>query len=537
MVRILIADKLDQSVVQDLQATENVEVDVKPGLSEDQLAEIVGQYDGMIIRSGVTVTAKVLEKPGQLRAVARAGVGVDNVDLAAATKAGVLVMNTPDANTISTAEHAFGMLLAMARNIPQACVDTKAGNWNRNKFVGKQLAGKLLCLVGLGRVGRAVAERALAFKMTVWAYDPLFPEETALDGKVRVVRDLDELLAKADFISMHAPLTDQTKRMIGAEQLAKMKPSAILVNCARGELIDEDALADAVKNKKIAGAAVDVYSEEPPGKLAMFEQENLIATCHLGASTKEAQLAVSKEAAQVMLDYLLNGTIRGAVNVPGLPPTLTDKDRSYVDLVQRMAALVSPLAEKGIKSVQVTATSSQLERVLPLLLRTALVKLLGRFLETPLNVINAELAANNTGIQTTYSTKSSRTPDSDRVVVEVAGNGYTHRIEGTVTPNGLPYILDIDGYRMQMVPEGAMVIQFNEDQPGVIGLVGTLFGNYKVNIADLTLSRQDSRALMVFKIDAPPPAMVIDQLKKSSTQIKFVATVDLPKIDGVRLVN
>ncbi|MFA5864934.1 MAG: phosphoglycerate dehydrogenase [Phycisphaerae bacterium] len=534
MVKILIADKLDQSVVQDLQAKENVQVDVKPGLSEDQLSQIVGQYDGMIIRSGVTVTAKVLEHPGQLRAVARAGVGVDNVDLSAATKAGVLVMNTPDANTISTAEHTFGMLLALARNIPQSHIDTKAGNWNRNKFVGKQLAGKLLGLVGLGRVGRAVAERALSFKMTVWAYDPLFPEETALDGKVKVVRDLGELLSNADFISLHAPVTDQTKKMIGADQLAKMKPSALLINCARGELVDEDALAEALKNKKIAGAAVDVFSAEPPGKLALFDQENAIVTCHLGASTKEAQLAVSKEAVQVMLDYLQHGTIAGAVNVPGLPASLTSKDRSFVDLVQRMACLAAPLVDRGIKSVQVTATSHHLERVLPLLLRSVLVKLLGRFLETPLNVINAELAAASTGIQIAYSTKTSRSADTERIAIDIAGADYSHRIEGGISPDGLPTILDIDGYRMQMVPEGTMIIQFNDDQPGVIGLVGTLFGAYKVNIADMTLSRRENQALMVFKIDAPPPAQVIDQLKKSSPPIRFVAHVDLPKIDGVR---
>jgi D-3-phosphoglycerate dehydrogenase len=534
MVKILIADKLDQSVVQDLQAKENVEIDVKTGLSEEDLAKIVGQYDGMIIRSGVTVTAKVLENPGQLRAVARAGVGVDNVDLAAATKAGVLVMNTPDANTISTAEHAFGMMLSLARYIPQANADTKAGNWNRNKFVGRQLAGKLLGVVGLGRVGRAVAERALAFKMTVWAYDPLFPQETALDGKVRVVRDLDELLAKVDFLTLHAPLTDNTKKMLGTEQFAKMKPSALVINCARGELLDEEALAQAVKDKKIAGAAVDVYSAEPPGKIAMFDVENIINTCHLGASTKEAQLAVSKEAAQVMLDYLLNGTISGAVNVPGLPPTLTAKDRSYVDLVTRMAALVAPLTGKGIKSVHVAASSTQFDRQLPLLMRTALVQLLGRFLETPLNVINAEVVAASTGIQFSHSSKSSRNAEAEQITLEVKGSDYSHQIDGTVSQDGLPMILNIDGYRMQMVPEGVMVIQFNDDQPGVIGMVGTLFGTYKVNIADMTLSRRDSQALMVFKIDAPPPAQVLEQLRSTCPPIRVVAPVELPKISGVR---
>jgi D-3-phosphoglycerate dehydrogenase len=534
MIKILIADKLDQGVIQELQTAEDVQVDVKTGLSEDELSSAVGQYDGMIIRSGVTVTPKVLSNPGQLRAIARAGVGVDNVDLEASTHAGILVMNTPDANTISTAEHALGMMLSLARNIPQACLDTKGGNWNRNKFVGKQLAGRLLGLVGLGRIGRAVAERALSFKMTVWAYDPMYPDETALDGKVRIVRTLDELLSKADFISLHAPITDDTKGMIGADQFAKMKPSALLVNCARGELIVMDALVDALKNKKIAGAAVDVYDAEPPGKLPLFELENAVVTCHLGASTKEAQLAVSKEACQIMLDYLKNGNIRGAVNVPGFPASLTEKDHAHLDLVRRMAALLAPLSGSGIKSVQVTAGSSQLERVLPLLLRTALVELLGQFLTTPLNVINAEVVAASTGIQTTASTRISRSSDSERISIEVSGANYTHRIEGIIGSDGLPLVLDIDGYRMQMVPEGMMIIQFNDDQPGVIGLVGTLFGAYKINIADLTLTRCKDKALMIFKLDAPPPAQVIEQLKKSHPPILLVAIADLPKIDGVR---
>jgi D-3-phosphoglycerate dehydrogenase len=535
MAKLLVADKLDQGVLQELQASAKVEIDIKVGLSEDELAQVVGQYDGMIIRSGVKVTAKVLANPGKLRAIARAGVGVDNVDLKAATQAGVLVMNTPDANTISTAEHAFGMMLAAARCIPQASADTKAGNWNRNQFVGRQLAGKLLAVVGLGRVGRAVAERAMAFKMTVWAYDPLFPEETALDGKVRVVRDLDEILAKCDFMTFHAPLTESTKNMVDAEQLAKMKPTAIIVNCARGGLVNEEALAQAVKDKVIAGAAIDVYSKEPPGPIAMLGIENIINTCHLGASTKEAQIAVSREAAQVIVDYLVNGTIQSAVNVPGLPATLTGKDRAYVDLVSRMASLIAPLTSKGIKAVEVTATSSQFDRVLPLLLRTALVGLLGRFLTTPLNVINAEMAAASTGIKTAHSSKTARGADSERIIINVTCVDRSYSIEGTVGPDGMPTVLDIDGYRMQMVPEGPMIIQFNEDEPGVIGMVGTLFGTYKVNIADMTLSRREKRALMVFKIDAPAPEQVIEQLKASSPPVILVATVELPKIDGVRL--
>ncbi len=536
MVKILVADKLDQTVVQDLQAKEDVEVDVKTGLSEDELAEIVGNYDGMIIRSGVKVTAKVLANAGSLRAIARAGVGVDNVDLQAATQAGVLVMNTPDANTISTAEHSFGMMLALARNICQACNDTKAGNWNRSKFVGRQLAGKQLGIIGLGRVGRAVAERALAFKMNVCAFDPLFTDESIFEGKVKLIDNLDELLKTSDFITLHTPLTENTRGMIGKAQLDMMKPTAFVVNCARGGLIDEQALADAVKEGKIAGAAVDVFSKEPPEEPELMKLDNVIVTCHLGASTKEAQLAVASDAAKGLLDYLLHGTIRSAVNVPGLPATLTSKDKAMLDLVQRMATLLAPLAGSGIKSLQVTATSSKLENILPLLLRTALVHTLKRFFETSLNVINAEVAAKTRKIETAYSCKTQRDTDSEHIIIEVESADGTHKIEGRIGHDGLPTILDIDGYRMQMIPEGMMMIVVNDDEPGAIGLVGTTFGEHKLNIADLTLSRRENKALMVFKIDESPSKELLEKLRKTSPPIRMVETIELPPIEGVRPV-
>ncbi len=537
MIRILIADKLDQTVVQDLQDKEGLEVDVKTGLSEDELAEIVGNYDGMIIRSGVKVTAKVLANVGSLRVIARAGVGVDNVDLEAATKAGVLVMNTPDANTISTAEHSFGMMLALARNICQACNDTKAGNWNRSKFVGRQLAGKQLGIIGLGRVGRAVAERALAFKMNVCGYDPLFTDENIFEGKVKLISDLDELVKTSDFITLHTPLTEKTRGMIGPERLAMMKPTAFIINCARGGLIDEQALAEAVKEKKIAGAAVDVFSKEPPEELELMKVDNIIVTCHLGASTKEAQLAVASDAAKGLLDYLQHGTIRSAVNVPGLPATLTTKDKAILDLVQRMAALLAPLAGSGIKSLQVTATSSKLENILPLLLRTALVHTLKGFFETSLNVINAELAAKTRNIQTAYSCKTTRESDAEHILIEVESADGRHNIEGRISTDGLPTILNIDGYRMQMVPEGIMVVLVNDDEPGAIGLVGTTFGEHKLNIADLTLSRREKKALMVFKTDEVPPDELLEKLRKTSPPIRMVAKVELPPIEGVRPVG
>jgi len=531
MVRILVADKLDPRVIEDARGKDNVEVDVKLGLSEDQLRAEVGNYDGMIVRSGVKVTARVLSSPGRLRAIARAGVGVDNVDLDAATRAGVLVMNTPDANTISTAEHTFAVMLALMRKVVPACLETKSANWERSRFVGNQLAGKILGIVGLGRVGRAVAERALAFQMTVWGYDPLFPQESTLKGRVKLVHDLDELLKNCDILTIHASLTDQTRGLINRDRLVRMKPTACIVNCARGGIVDEDALYDALKAGKLAGVALDVYSQEPPGKLPLFELDNVVATCHLGASTKEAQLAVAHDAVDALVDYLTDGNIRSAVNVADLPATISDVQRSFVDLARRMAALISLTVHGGIKSVQVTATGDALAEILPFLLRSALVELLGHYLETSINVVNAELLAQSTGIETSYSSKSSSEAAPDRLRIDVTADDGVHWIVGTAGPNGAPLILEIDGYRMQMVPDGIMVILFNDDLPGVIGLVGTTFGKHKVNIADLTLSRKKDRALMVFKIDAPAPPEAIEQLRKACPPIRRVETAQLPPID------
>jgi len=534
MVKILVADKLDSSVVQEAKARENVELDVKTGLSEEQLAEIVGGYDGMIIRSGVKVTAKVLANPGRLRAVARAGVGVDNVDLDAATRAGVLVINTPDANTVATAEHAFALLLALMRNVVPACVDTKAGNWNRSRFVGRQLAGKTLGLIGLGRVGRAVAERALAFKMSVCAYDPLFPGDSALDGRVRLVHDLPEMLRTIDVLSVHASLTDKTRDLIGAEELAVMKSTAVIVNDARGGIINEDALYEAVREGRIAGAALDVYSSEPPGKLPLFELENVVTTCHLGASTHEAQLAVSRDAMAGLLDYLLHGSIQSAVNVTGVPATVSSVQQGYIDLARRMAVLLGLIGEGGIRSVNVTTTNAEAEAVLPLLLRSALVELLRPYLETSINVVNAELLACSSGIKLAWSAKSRSPSEPDRLRIEVTAEDGEHSITGTLSGHGEPLVLNIDGYRMQMTPEGIMIVIVNDDQPGAIGLVGTTFGQHGINIADLTLSRRKDRAMMVFKIDAPAPPEAIEQLRKSHPPIRQVATTELGPLPNSR---
>jgi len=529
-LRILVADKLAPDGLGILQSQDDVEVEVRTGLSEDELAQVVGQFDGMIIRSGVKVTAKVLENPGRLRAIARAGVGVDNVDIEAATRAGVLVMNTPDANTISTAEHTLALMFALLRNIPAACWSLKKGEWDRHRFVGRQLAGKTLGIVGLGRVGRAVATRALALNMTVLAYDPFVTGQSALDGKVPLCSSLQELLPQVDILSVHAPLTPQTRGMIGAKEFELMKSGSYLINCARGGIVDEDALYEAIKSGKIAGAALDVYSTEPPQDRKLIELDQVVCTPHLGASTKEAQTAVSVEAAQALLDYLKRGHIRSAVNVTGLPARLSEKDLAFVDLAQRIGALLSPFCEGGIEEVTIATRGSALQEVGPMLGRYVLMGLLQPFFDTRLNIVNVPEFAQQRGIVVRNVATRGSTDGADILTITVKSKGVVHEIEGTIGQNGTPRILSIDGYRMDMVPEGQMLVIMNDDRPGVIGLVGTTLGQHKVNIADMTLSRQQDKALMVLKLDEPAPAEAIDALAKQSPPIRLVRTVWLPPV-------
>ena len=359
MYRILVADKLAPEGLTLLEQDKRFEFEVKAGISPEDLASIVGQYDGLLIRSGAKVTAEVLAKPGKLKAIARAGVGVDNVDLPAATRAGVLVMNTPDANTISTAELTIGLMLALARKVLSASSSLLAGKWERSKFVGTQLAGKTLGIVGFGRVGKAVAKRALAIDMKVLAYDPFFSGDSVFGGQVRLLTSLDELLPQVDFLTLHTPGGAKTKGMIGPEQLARMKPSACIINCARGGIVDEAALAKSLNDGAIAGAAVDVYTSEPPTDKALLQAKNIVATPHLGASTIEAQLAVSVEAVQAIMNYLATGEAANVVNVAGVVTTLDEQTRPLVDLARRAGAMLSPLCAEGVKQAILTFHTDQ----------------------------------------------------------------------------------------------------------------------------------------------------------------------------------
>ena len=531
MIKILVADPLDKEGLKKIEEVPGVQADVRPGLKEDELAAAVGEYDGMIVRSGAKVTAKVLAQPGKLRAIARAGVGVDNIDLKAATQAGVLVMNTPDANTLSTAEHAMALMLALSRHVPAADVHVRERKWKRGDYMGTQLAGKVLGIIGLGRVGTAVAQRALSFGMKIIAYDPFYSAETALDGKVKLLKSRDEVFAQADYLSLHTHLSDETKGMINRDNIAKMQDGVRIINCSRGPVINDADLAEALASGKVAGAAIDVYATEPPTPdNPLLSAPHTVLTPHLGASTEEAQLAVTLDAVDALLCYLVKDEIRWAVNVTGLPSQLSPRDKAYLDLARRMGILMSHLGTGVIESIKVTTHGESLELLGGTLQKQFLVDMLSPGFGTRLNLINVYNFAKQRGIKLEQSADLSSSAVTDRVTFAIQTRDGEHEISGVIFIDGLPHITAVSGYAMDLVPAGEMVVILNHDEPGVIGLVGTIFGNHRINIADMTLSRQKDTALMVLKLDAPMPKAALEELQARKPVIMKVLPVTLPPL-------
>lgn len=537
-IKILVGDKLASKGLDFLNSFDQVDVDVKTGLSEDELAQIIGAYDGLIVRSGVQVTAKVLEKPGKLRAIARAGVGVDNIDLAAATARGVLVMNSAEASTITTAEHAFALLMALARNIGPAYKTVTEGGWDRSKFVGTQLSGKTLGVVGFGRIGRTVAERALAFGMNVVAFDPVYNAQTALDGRVRMFKSFEKMVGECDILSFHVPLNDATRGMLNDQTFASCRDGVMVINAARGGVVDVEALIRALDAGKCGGAAIDVYESEPPADDdPLRTHPKVLATPHLGASTAEAQEAVSTDACAQMLEYLRGEGLRGAVNLGGVRMDLDPAQSRYIDLAKRMARLIGPMCEGGFSDVTVTADGESLRSIASTMERLVMVELLRTMLDVPVNVVNVKLIAEQRGIKA-RTTMIEEARHSPRVTVEVApgsenGGGKPGRIVGSVFADGQPRILEINGYRMDMVPAGPMLVLQNEDRPGMVGIVGGALGEAGLNIADMALSRRDGKALMVLNVDQVADAATLKQLRTKPGIVKVLA-VAMPPLENER---
>ncbi len=546
-LRILVPDKLAQEGLDYISSQADVELTSKPGIKEAELATIAGDYDGMIVRSGIKVTAEVMAKPGRLRAIARAGVGVDNIDLDAATAQGILVMNSAEASTISTAEHAFTLLMALARQIGPAYKTMSNGGWDRNKFMGRQLSGKTLGVVGFGRIGRTVAERALAFGMTVVAYDPFINAGVQMDGKVRLYASFEELLPLADVLTFHVPLNEQTQGMLGAATFPKCRKGVLVVNAARGGVVDEAALLAALESGQCGGAALDVFVEEPPAADSPLRKHpNLLVTPHLGASTHEAQQAVSISAAEQLLEYLRGEGVRGAVNAGGLRVDLTPLQTKFVDLAQRMAALISAMITRGIASVTFELSGKELASAAGTIERLGLVGLLKGNLDLPVNPINVRHIAEQRGIKIrsviSEENKTTASGGGAELAIEIKGpagavdsqtpaGDETRRIVGHVYEDMRPRITEINHYGMDMVPAGHMVLIQNQDKPGMIGLVGTEFGEAGVNIADMAISRREVggvvTALMVLKVDAQVPDSLSNRIKARPGILK-VACVKLP---------
>jgi len=505
MPTVLIADKLPQSTVELLQEA-GMEVVNKPGLSPEELKAALKGMDGVIVRSGARLTAEVLEGADRLKAICRAGVGVDNIDIRAATARGIAVMNTPGANTISTAEHTLALILALSRNIGPAYISMRQGKWDRKKFTGTELAGMTLGIIGLGRVGQAVAVRAAAFDMKLLGYDPYLTREVAGKLGVRLVDTLEELLRASDYVTVHVPGNESTRGMIGRAQISMMKQGARIINCARGEVVDQDAVVEAVKAGHLAGAAFDVYTQEPPASYEFAHDDRILATPHLGASTEAAQLAVGTQAAEQLIDALTTGHYRNALNIISVTPEEMEALRPYCELARRLGESAGYLNRGRPRSIQVTCAGELAERNTAPVVSYGVVGVLQSMMGNSVNIVSAPHLARERGVKVTAS--SSRTQEAgftDLVVLTLVTDAGQTELAGTVFGNKHPRITRIDSFHTEVVPEGYLLLVFGRDKPGAIGRVGVALGKAGINIARMTFGRQQAGgdALLALNLDSP----------------------------------
>jgi len=509
MSRVLVSDPIAEAGIARLR--EVAEVDVKTGLTPDELKAIIGDYDALAVRSETKVTADVLAAAHRLQIIGRAGVGVDNIDVETATRRGVVVVNSPEGNTVAAAELTVAMLLSLARQIPQADASLRAGRWERKKFLGTEVYGKTLGIIGLGKIGGEVAHRARAFGMTLIAYDPFTTEERAADYGAALVT-LDELYRRSDFITIHVPLNDQTRGLIGAEQIAKMKDGVRIINCARGGIVDEQALADAIRAGKVAGAAFDVFSKEPPPPdHSLIQQPENVVTPHLGASTEEAQVNVALDIAEQIADVLAGKPPRAAVNLPAFSPEALDLARPYLLLGEKIGSLHTQLARdldgrgRPIEAVEVFYQGDFGEMPTGPITRAVLAGLLTPMLSDPVNLVNAPVLAAARGIKVTESHSATPAEYGAMLTVRAQTPAGVRTICGTVFGPNDVRIVHIDHYRVDVAPSGTMVLTQHTDKPGIIGAVGTLLGSHGINIAGMNVGREriGGRALMVLMVDDP----------------------------------
>lgn len=513
-MKVLISDNISSKGI-DILKKAGLEVDIKTGMNPDQLKACIGDYHGLIIRSSTKVTSDIIEAATNLKVIARAGSGLDNVDKIAATKKGIVVMNTPGGNTITTAEHTIALIVSLARQIPQATMSTKSGKWEKKKFMGIELFNKTLGVIGIGNIGSQVAKRMQGFAMNVIACDPFLSGERAKTMGVEKV-DLKELFRRSDFITIHTPITPETKNMINKETITMMKPGVRIINCARGGIINEKDLYDALREGKVAGAAMDVFEKEPPENNLLLTLDNVICTPHLGAATKEAQENVAVAVAEQVVDYLIHNTIMNAVNFPSIPSDQVARLQPYINLAEKLGGFAAQIFEGGVTEITIEYRGDASEINTAPVTIAAIKGFLTPIVGETVNFVNAPFIAKERGIEI-KETKSSDAGDYQSMIAfRLKARDKESYFAGTLFSKKDPRIVVIDNFKVEIVPDGELLLMYNNDKPGVIGNIGTLLGKNNINIARMHFGRETpgGKAISVVTIDIPASSKIIDEIKK-----------------------
>lgn len=532
MYRVLITDNLSPAGLAVLKQFPEIEVDVRSGLTPDQVRDALREADGIIIRSATKLTPAILKDQRRLKAIVRAGVGVDNIDLPAATREGIVVMNTPAGNTTSTAEHTIAMMLALARNIGTAAPSMRAGKWERNKFTGTQLAGKTLAILGLGRIGLAVAQRARGLEMRVLGYDPFLSAERAGEQGIELFRDIDPMIEQCDFLTVHTPLTNETRGVINAARLARMKKGVRVINCARGGIIDENDLADALKSGQVGGAALDVFVQEPPVGNPLLEIPTALCTPHLGASTDEAQELVAVEGAEILSGFLLRNEVRHAVNMAPISAKEMEDVERHLDLARRLGLLLAQQNRSaGVKGARIQYRGEAASKKTRLMTASFAAGLLESVLEEQANIVNAELLAKERGIEITESSSTEGGNFSTLITATLVTDHGELTAAGTTFGREFLRLVRLGNFPLDAYLDGLLLIYRHRDVPGLIGFIGTILGKHRVNIAHMALGREHQEpggdSIAVLNLDNAPSDEVLAELAKHP-DVQAVEVVRLP---------
>ncbi len=525
---IVVADDLPKTALELLKA-EGWDVDSKSGRSPEELSKDIADADALVVRSATKVTADIIAAGGKLRAIARAGTGVDNVNVDAASARGIVVMNAPGANSISVAELAMAQLLSLARRLPAADASMKQGKWDKKSFLGEEVRGKVLGLAGLGRIGQEVARRAQAFEMTVIAHDPFIASNIAADLGIELV-SMDDLCARADYLSLHMPATPQTRRTFDAARLAKCKKGLKLINTARGELIDEPALAQAITSGHIGGAALDVYTAEPTTDHALQQLPQVVASPHIAASTKEGQELVGVETASALRDFLKTGVIRNAVNFPSVAPEEFQRIQPYIELAKQLGSLIGQMGEARIEGLSVRYYGELASATHPLIVNSALVGLFRAILSDPVTEVNARAVAKARGIELTESSSTRGRTFRSLLSIKLTTSDGERHVEGTVVPGYGPRLVLLNGVPVEAQLAGTTILFMNNDQPGVIGQIGTILGQHNINIASFALGRSETGAVAVVNVDEDAEKKIGDDVMKEIRALKPVRNAWLARV-------